>query len=169
MFKAKAQELSELFATSCGEKLVPPLHVLHRLAAVIANEDVVLVDANFDGGEQVTGEALVISTSRVMLATMVDSRREPHHLANAENTVEVVAWSRKTLRGIAIRRDVRGNSDVAWEHDLSDVWPVGASVELRYLWRDDLLTLPLARYPLTVLCQRLSEQWESIVADLGVH
>jgi hypothetical protein len=167
MFKAKADELADLFATSCGAALVPPVHVLHRLAAVAASDELVLVDARFDGGDQVTGEALVISETRVILATMVDSRREPHHLANAENTVEVVAWSRKSLRGVAIRRDVRGNSDVAWEHDLSDEWPVGASVELRYEGREELLTLPLGRYPMTVLCQRLSERWDSIMADLG--
>jgi hypothetical protein len=167
MFKAKATELADLFAASCGDKLVPPLHVLHRLAAVTGNEEVVLVDANFDGADQVTGEALVISESRVMLATMTDSRREPHHRSNAENTVEVAAWSRNALRSISIRRDVRGNSDVTWEQDLTDGWPAGASVELRYAGRDALLTLPLARYPMAVMCEHLAEQWDSIVADLG--
>jgi hypothetical protein len=70
-----------------------------------AGEKVVFVDGDFDGLEQVTGDAIVLSETRVISVHMESSRRETHELSITESTVEITAWSRSDLRRVSFPKD----------------------------------------------------------------
>ena len=169
MTQSQFVEIGGMFADAMGEQNRLPMHAVMRIAAMTAGEKVVFVDGDFDGLEQVTGNAIVLSETRVISVHMESSRRETHEHANAESTVEIAAWSRSDLRRVSFPEGPSSgrNTDVGWDGKQAGAWPANAVIELHYEGHDDPIRLPMRPYTSPEQSARLGTCVPELMGDLG--
>ncbi len=127
-----------------------PMHVLFRVSALVADEDIVFGDAKVDRqdlGRQVSGEVVVFTATRVVHAVFLGSEADDEP-SQGRATVDCASWARSRLKAVLMESDeydgvmVEGtNEDYGWHHEWDSIVPPGAQLALRYA-DDRTLLLP---------------------------
>jgi hypothetical protein len=141
-----------------------PLHVVFRMAALVAGEPIVFGDVRVDDdNRRVTGEAVAFTATRVIYAAFTDSQLHDEP-ARGEGTVDCRTRSRSDLRSVGAElQDGDPDSDYAWHNDWGSVVPTRSQLTLRY---DDDLVLRLPCRPDQGRAARLDAFLPSLLSDL---
>jgi hypothetical protein len=148
-----------------------PVHVIKRLAALLAGETPLYIDGSLaptDRGQTFDGTIVVFSETRVAIARMTGSR-DVGSTTSEGRTVEASVWNRHRL----IAADLSGedaarhvNGDSWWTGEYGDLWPHSARVTLRYEGEQSI-RIPMGEPPSQPLRKALSDFWPHLLADLS--
>jgi hypothetical protein len=119
-----------------------PMHVLWRMAAFVADDEIVYADAHIQAGEgrTATGVAVAFTANRVVQATFTDAPVEETEKGTSTATCSV--WSRRHLQSVATAESAEGSPDWAWYHQWAASVPSYGRLHLAYA-QGQALTLPL--------------------------
>jgi hypothetical protein len=116
------------------------------MAVLVGDDDIRYAESNRDSveGVLVTGTAVVLTETRVVLAEFTDTPVDtnPDDVERL-STVQVQCWARRSLLSIELNaKSGQWNSDREWGQD-SDEWPPSGRLVLRFAGRGKPLRLPL--------------------------
>lgn len=124
-----------------------PPHLIWRLVAAVADEQVVHAEADLQSTDPRTysGRVLLFTASRVILATMTDGPQQPQPHQAATFSVQLATWRRAHLTAVEFNPDSTSwaNSDAGWSVLGQELdYPHDFALTLVYEGRE-ALTLPL--------------------------
>ena len=164
-------ELHELLLEAAGgEAGGVPMHLVHRVLVLLPDENVIYVDADLHETDDLgrSGGIVVVSLSRLVLATLNDAKTPDRFNPGATSSVDVSVWSRSELVSASITAgsDPGHNADSAWQQEPNEQWPGRGRVTLHYRDREPL-TLPLKDLESAKQATAFKAVVGSLLADMG--